>query len=301
MYVLETTLITGLVYAFVSYGLVISFKVLHIADLTTDASFVFGMAVSVVCSKHGYPLCGMIAGMLCGSLAGFVTARFITEYKISPILAGIITATGLYTINLMTMGFLPNVSLLKEETVFSKFSTMVSIQQSDLVFLIGITLVVFVLLKNFFETTIGLAIKATGDNIEMVKSCTMNPDRMIVLGLMLSNGLCGLSGGLVGQLQRCCDINAGIGIVVVGLAGLVIGESLIHKDGVGSALLSALCGNLIYRFIYALILTTGIVPMEMLKLVTAMIVGFSMCYPTIKEKKKLRFKERKDREYYVEA
>lgn len=300
MYILETSLILGLVYCFISLGLYISFRILKIADLTTDGSFVLGMAVSVVFAKANQPVLGILCGCLAGSLAGLVTGLLSTKAKIQPILSGIITSTGLYSINLLILDKKPNLSLLKQETVFTSFAKRVNlpVTSAELILLLAICLIVIVILSSFFQTRLGLSIRATGDNETMVKSSSINADFMLILGFMIANSLTALSGSLVGQLQRCADMNSGVGIVVVGLASLVIGETLVKKDQVSFGLLACILGNIVYRLLYAVILKTRIFPIELLKLVTSIIVALAIGAPGIKQQ--IHFK-RKVKEAYIHA
>ena len=277
-YIIETALELACVYSFVALALFLSFSILDIADLTTDGCFVLGMCVSIVCTLNNHPLLGILLGMVSGSLAGLVTALLQTKLGVPSILAGIITNTALYTINLMVMGFSSNISILKNKTIFNG---------NKLILLILIVIVVMILLRYFLSTRLGLSIRATGDNIDMVSASSINPKACIFIGLVMSNMLTGLGGALAGQLQKSADINAGNGIVTIGLATLIIGETLINgKKSITRNIIACLIGNIIYRLVYAFILQTHIIPIECLKLMTALIITLAIALPYLKDRKK---------------
>lgn len=277
-YIIETALELACVYSFVALALFLSFMILDIADLTTDGCFVLGMCVSIVCTLNNHPLLGILLGMVSGGLAGLVTALLQTKLGVPSILAGIITNTALYTINLMVMGFSSNISILRNKTIFNG---------NKLILLILIVIVVMILLRYFLSTRLGLSIRATGDNIDMVSASSINPKACILIGLVMSNMLTGLGGALAGQLQKSADINAGNGIVTIGLATLIIGETLINgKKSITRNIIACLIGNIIYRLVYAFILQTHIIPIECLKLMTALIITLAIALPYLKDRKK---------------
>lgn len=277
-YIIETALELACVYYFVALALFLSFRILDIADLTTDGCFVLGMCVSIVCTLNNHPLLGILLGMVSGGLAGLVTALLQTKLGVPSILAGIITNTALYTINLMVMGFSSNISILRNKTIFNG---------NKLILLILIVIVVMILLRYFLSTRLGLSIRATGDNIDMVAASSINPKACILIGLVMSNMLTGLGGALAGQLQKSADINAGNGIVTIGLATLIIGETLINgKKSITRNIIACLIGNIIYRLVYAFILQTHIIPIECLKLMTALIITLAIALPYLKDRKK---------------
>ena len=270
VYVIQTALELGFMYALVAMALFLSYRILDIADLTTDSGFVLGAAVSVTVAAAGHPFLAILAAMAAGSCAGFVTAFLQTRLGVPSILAGIVTNTGLYTVNLMVMGWSSNVSLLKQSTLFTMMKeTGIGGTWYKLILAAGITILAGLFLVWFLGTRIGLSIRATGDNADMVRASSVNPVFTITVGLCISNALTALSGAVVGQYQKSADINGGTGIVVIGLACLIIGETLI--------------GSIVYRFIYAIILKTGIVPIECLKLVTAIVVALAIAGPELKK------------------
>ena len=295
LYIIKTALQLGCVYSFVALALFISYRILNIADLTTDGSFVLGMAVSVAITAIGHPILGVLIGMFAGSLAGLVTAMLQTKLGVPSILAGIISNTGLYTINLMVMGFSSNLSLLKSNTIFTLFKqTGIGGNYNAIILVSIITILMMLLIKWFLSTKLGLSIRATGDNEKMTAASSINPNFTILIGLMISNALTGLSGALVGQLQKSADINAGTGIVTIGLATLIIGEALIQgRKSISRNILACLIGNIVYRLIYAFILQTHIIPIECLKLMTAFVVTIAIAMPYIKSDLELKNKIRR--------
>ncbi len=288
LYIIQTALQLGCVYSFVALALFLSYRVLGIADLTTDGCFVLGMAVSVSFAASGNPVLGIVMGILAGGLAGLVTAILQTRLGVPSILAGIVTNTGLYTVNLMAMGWSSNLSLLKSETIFTLFKkTGLAGSWNTIVLVLCIVILVMLMMKWFLSTRLGLSIRATGDNQDMVSASSINPKFTIMIGLILSNALTGLSGALAGQLQKSADINAGTGIVTVGLATLIIGETLINgKKSIGRNILACFIGNVVYRCIYAFILQSHIIPIEGLKLMTALVVTLAIAIPYLKDTKK---------------
>lgn len=284
LYVIQTALELGFMYALVAMALFLSYRILDIADLTTDSGFVLGAAVSVTVAAMGHPLFAVFAAMFAGACAGFVTAFLQTRLGVPSILAGIVTNTGLYTVNLMVMGWSSNVSLLKQETLFTILKdTGIGGTWYKLLLAAGITIVAGILLVWFLGTRLGLSIRATGDNKDMVRASSVNPIFTITVGLCISNALTALSGAVVGQYQKSADINSGTGIVVIGLACLIIGETVFGRRSMARNVIAAIAGSIIYRFIYAIILKTSIVPIECLKLVTAIVVALAIASPALKE------------------
>ena len=293
--IFQTTLELGALYAFVSIALFISYRLLDIADLTTDGSFVLGMAISVSCAYVGHPILGILLGMLAGGAAGYVTAFLQTRMGVPSIISGIITSTGLYTVNLFIMGWSSQISLLKQTTVFTILKkTNIGGSWYASIFVIVILVLCMILLRLFLSTRLGLSLRATGDNRAMVTASSVNVKNMITLGLVMANMLVGLSGALVGQFNKTSDINAGTGIVVVGLACLIIGESLIHgRKSLSRNLIACFVGNVVYRMIYAVILQTKIINVQSLKLVTALIVALAVAAPTINKELSLHMRKGK--------
>ena len=291
-YIIQTALELGFLYALVAIALFLSYRVLDIADLTTDGSFILGAAVSVTMAAAGHPYLGIAAAFLSGACAGGVTALLQTKLGVPSILAGIITNTGLYTVNLMIMGWSSNVSLLKTETIFTLFQkTKLGGRYSDILLTFLIVVLVGISLLLFLKTRLGLSIRATGDNMKMVRASSINPVFTITVGLCIANGITALSGAMVGQYQNAADINGGTGIVVIGLACLIIGETVLGHRTVKKGVIAAVIGSVIYRLIYAVVLYTKIVPVQGLKLLTAIVVALAIAFPTMK--KQIQFQKRK--------
>lgn len=283
-YIVQTALELGFLYALVPMALLLSYRILDIADLATDSCFVLGAAVSVTMTAAGHPILALPAAMAAGACAGMATALLQTKLGVPSILAGIVTNTGLYTINLMVMGWSSNVSLLKVETIFSMFrGTGIGGEYYEIVLAGCIVVLMGILLVLFLKTRIGLSIRATGDNIDMVRASSVNPVFSITIGLGISNALTALSGALVGQYQNTADINGGAGIVVIGMACLIIGETILGKRTIVKGAIAVVLGSIIYRLIYAIVLYTKVVPVQGLKLLTAIIVGLAIAFPNIKE------------------
>lgn len=282
--VILSALELGCIYALVALALYLSYRTLNIADMTTDGAFTLGCAVSATLAVAGHPILAIPAAMIAGALAGFVTAFLQTKMKIPSILAGIITNTGLYTVNLAVMGFSSNVNMLKSATVF----TMVKPLLGTFYRLIPgalIAAVAALLLIAFLRTRLGLSIRATGDNPDMVRASSINTAFTITVGLCVANALTALSGAVLAQYQRTADINLGTGMVIIGLASLIIGDTLTPKGRVHTKILGALAGSVIYRFIIAIALRLDL-PSECLKLISAVIVALAIGLPALRAEKK---------------
>ena len=279
----QTALELGFLYALIAMALFLSYRILDIADLTTDGCFVLGAAVSVTVTAAGHPILAIFAAMLAGACAGFVTAFLQTKLGVPSILAGIITNTGLYTVNLMAMGWKSNQSLLGGRTVFTMLRDRgIGGDWYELLLAASVTILAGLLLVLFLGTRMGLSIRATGDNPDMVRASSLNPSFTITVGLCLANVLTALSGAVVGQYQKTVDINSGTGIVVIGLACLIIGETLLGRRSVKKGVIAAILRSIVYRFIYAIVFYTKIVPVECLKLLTAVIVALAIASPSIR-------------------
>ena len=282
--VILSALELGCIYALVALALYLSYRTLNIADMTTDGAFTLGCAVSATLAVAGHPILAIPAAMIAGALAGFVTAFLQTKMKIPSILAGIITNTGLYTVNLAVMGFSSNVNMLKSATVF----TMVKPLLGTFYRLLPGALIAAgaaLLLIAFLGTRLGLSIRATGDNPDMVRASSINTAFTVTVGLCVANALTALSGAVLAQYQRTADINLGTGMVIIGLASLIIGDTLTPKGRVHTKILGALAGSVIYRFIIAIALRLDL-PSECLKLISAVIVALAIGLPALGGEKK---------------
>ena len=278
--VIFSALELGCIYALVALALFLSFRVLNIADMTTDGSFTLGCAVSATVALAGHPLLALPTAMLAGAAAGSVTALLQTKLNIPSILAGIITNTGLYTVNLAVMGFSSNVNMMRSTTIFTLAQPVLGsfyklIPAAVLTTLVGILLVLFL------RTRLGLSIRATGDNPDMVRASSINTGFTVTIGLMISNAMTALSGAVLAQYQKTADINLGTGMVIIGLASLIIGETLMPKGKMLTKALGAILGSIVYRFIIAIALRMDL-PSECLKLISATIVALAIGLPAIK-------------------
>lgn len=282
--VVMSALELGCIYALVALALFLSFRILNIADMTTDGTFTLGCAVSATVAVAGFPVLALPAAMIAGALAGAVTAALQTKFRIPSILAGIITNTGLYTVNLAVMGFSSNVNMLKTDTIFSMLKPLLGTGHK-LIPAFVITVLVGAFLVFFLKTRLGLSIRATGDNADMVRASSINTAFTVTIGLMLSNALTALSGAVLAQYQKTADINLGTGMVIIGLASLIIGETLMPKGKTWMKVLGAILGSILYRFIIAIALRLDL-PSECLKLISAVIVALAIGLPALKASRK---------------
>ena len=282
--VILSALELGCIYSLVALALFLSFRVLNIADMTTDGAFTLGCAVSATVAVAGHPILALPAAMLAGALAGSITAALQTKMRIPSILAGIITNTGLYTVNLAVMGFSSNVNMLKTDTLFTLLKPYLG-SFFKLIPAAALTALAAVLLVLFLKTRLGLSIRATGDNPDMVRASSINTAFTITVGLCLSNSLTALSGAVLAQYQKTADINLGTGMVIIGLASLIIGETVLPKGKLWTKALGVVLGSIVYRFIIALALRLNL-PSECLKLISATIVALAIGLGAVKAARK---------------
>ncbi|MBL1224369.1 ABC transporter permease [Enterococcus sp. BWR-S5] len=294
----------GLLWSLLAIGVFLTYRILDIADLTTEGSFPLGGAVAAVIlvkepdtwpsalqpilTSHPLvlPIFALILAFIAGAAAGLVSGILHTKLKIPALLAGIITMTGLYSINSRIMGA-PNISLLGAETIFSQAQKL-GIDKVTSVIFVGLIVVAIVigLLTLFFKTEIGLATRATGDNIEMSQANGINTDSMKMIGYMLSNGCIALAGALLIQNNNFADLNSGIGTIVIGLASIIIAEVLLRNRPLLSRMITIVVGAILYRFILALVLEFNVDPTD-LKLFSALILVVCLSSPLIQKKMKL--------------
>ena len=281
--VLINALELGCIYSLVALALFLSFRVLNIADMTTNGAFTLGCAVSATLAVAGHPYLAFPAAMLAGAAAGFITAVLQTRFRIPSILAGIITDTGLYTVNLAVMGFSSNVNLLKKATLFTDVKPFLG-PCYRLIPSAAAALLIAGLMILFLKTRLGLSIRATGDNPDMVRASSINTAFTVTVGLCIANALTALSGALLAQYQKSADINLGTGMVIIGLASLIIGEALLPKGKLWIKVLGAILGSVVYRFIIAMALRIDL-PTECLKLISAVIVALAIGLPALRSAK----------------
>ena len=289
--IVQSALELGFIYALVALALFISFSILNIADLSTDGCFTLGCAVCAMITLTGHPVLALFAAMLAGVCSGFITAFLQTKLGIPSILAGIIVNTALYTVNIAVMGFASNVNLFQCESIFTWAKDILPVGPSKLIVVAVIVIIVGVFIGFFLNTRLGLSIRATGDNPDMVRASSINTNLMIIIGLCVANALTGLSGGLLAQYQKSCDINLGTGMVTIALASLIIGESIFGKGGMLKRIVGVVFGSCLYRFIVAIALRLN-VPAECLKLVSAIIVAIAIALPYITQQSLFRRQRR---------
>jgi putative ABC transport system permease protein len=269
-------------------GVYLTFRVLDFPDLTVDGAFTLGAAVAAKLILSGYdPWLALLAAILGGALAGLVTGLLHTQLKVAPLLAGILTMIALYSINLRIMGQ-ANLSLLRVETIFTGvkgYTALVPFGPALLGALLAA--LVLILLYLFLQTELGMGIRATGDNEQMIRSLGVNTATMKLVGLAIANALVAFSGGLIAQYQGFADIGMGIGMIIAGLAAVIIGEALVGSQTLARALLAAVIGSILYRAIISLVLRLGL-PATDLKLLTSLIVVMAMAFPLVRQRLGLR-------------
>jgi len=280
----------GLVFGIMALGVYITFKILNFADLTVDGSFPLGAAVaaSLIVSGHS-PFFATLVAFIAGALSGAMTGLLNTKAGISDLLSGILTMTSLYSINLRIMGR-PNTPLLNQPTIYSVISDFFKrvwpafpAQYVYIIFFVIFALLVKILLDAFLKTQMGFALRATGDNPQMIRSQGVNTDLAKVIGLILSNGFIALSGALVAQYQGFADVGMGVGTIVAGLASVIIGDSLLGAGNVFISTLGVLFGSFLYRFSIALVLSFRLAQASDLKLLTAIVVIIALTAPRFKK------------------
>jgi len=275
----------GLVFGLVTIGIYITFRVLSFPDLSVDGTFPLGAATAAVLIVKGIdPFAATLAGLGAGLCAGFITGLLNTKLRISALLAGILMMVGLYSVNLRIMGK-SNVPLLRETTVFDIVGDFLGISGRSLsiIVVLVVVLVVLVILYWFLRTEVGLALRATGDNEQMVRSLGADTDKAILLGCAISNGLVALAGALVAQNWGFADVGIGIGMIVMGLAALIIGEGVFRPRGIAWVLLASLGGTFVYRLFLGIALELGMRPGD-LKMITAALVIFVLAIPYIRKR-----------------
>ncbi|MEQ6437119.1 ABC transporter permease [Comamonas sp. w2-DMI] len=277
----------GLIFSLVALGVFISFRLLRFPDLTVDGSFPLGGAVCAVMISQGInPWLATLAGTAAGAVAGFITGWLNVRLKIMDLLASILMMIGLYSVNLRIMGG-PNVPLINDPTLFTMLQPdSVADYVMRPVILLGFVVVAKLALDWFFATERGLAIRSTGSNARMARAQGVNTGAMILLGMAISNGLVGLAGALFVQTQGGSDISMGIGTIVIGLAAVIVGETILPSRKIIWATLAVVIGAIVYRFFIAAALNIDAIGLKAqdLNLVTAVLVTVALVIPQIKKK-----------------
>ncbi len=278
----------GLAYSLVALGIVISFRVLSFPDLTVDGSFPLGAAVVARLMVEGVPPAySILAAILAGFVAGCCTGILYTRLKINSLLAGILIMTILYSVNLRIMGR-SNIQLLTVSTLLTPLENLDVNRFIPIVaFFFVVAFGIKVLTDLFFHTQLGFAMRATGDNEQMIRSLGVNTDNVTVLGLGISNAFVALSGALVAQDQGFADVGMGIGMIVAGLASIIIGEAITGKQTVGRMTFAALLGSIIYKWIISMGLRLGLAPTD-LKLATGIMVILALGIPALRKQKETK-------------
>jgi len=287
----------GLILSLLSLGTYISFRVFHFPDITVDGSLTLGAAAGAIMIVNGHnPLVATAVGAISGALAGATTGVLNTRFGINKLLAGILTMTALYSINLHIMGK-SNVPLLSSKSLITMTESAISRvvpretisiagwevarrDLSSLLFALFCTAVIGLVMYWFFRTNAGSAMRATGDNEQMIRALGVSVENMTIIGLALSNGLVALAGALLAQYQGFADVQMGIGTVVWGLASVIIGEALVASDSLGFTIIGAIMGSVLFRLMVAIALRWGLDPND-LKLITAAFVFVALIVPAL--------------------
>ena len=301
----------GLILSLLSLGMLFSFRMIKFTDITVDGSITLGASVSALLITSGWsPWLATFIAFTAGSLAGSITGLLYTRFKIPEILSGILMMTALYSINLRIMGR-SNIPLLDTKTISEIPETLLlklnhgrsamsvigwqvsvvdlSVLASSLVICIFLAWLIYVFLGTHF----GTALRATGNNVQMVRAQGINDKRMIVFTLALANGLVGLSGALLAQYQGFADVQMGVGMMVWGLASVIIGEAIINDNSIGFIITGAVVGSVLFRLLVAIALRWGLNPND-LKIITALFVFIALILPGLLKNKKLTFKRKTD-------
>ena len=281
----QTALELGLINSLTVLALFLSYSMLNVCDLSTDGCFTLGACVGAVVAISGHPWLSLPAAMLAGVVSGFVTALLQTRMGVESLLAGIIVNTGLYSINIAVMGNSSLLNMNKTETVFTLAKnllkgTALASQYKLLVALIAVVLVI-VFLSLFLRTRLGLAIRATGNNPDMVRSSSINPAFTTTVGLCVANAFTALSGCLLAQSQKSVNIDIGTGMVTIALASLLIGGTFMGRGSIPKRAVGVVLGSFIFRLVYAVALRFDM-PASMLKLVSSVIVIIAISGPYLK-------------------
>ncbi|HKL75827.1 MAG TPA: ABC transporter permease [Halanaerobiales bacterium] len=279
---LITALEQGLAFSVMALGVYMTFRILDFPDLSVDGSLPLGAAVSAKFIIAGVnPFLSLIPALIAGGLAGAITGFLNTRFKIAPLLSGILTMTMLYSINLRIMGR-PNIPLLGENTIFKTISDLgIPSPWNNLIILIIIVILVKFILDLFLKTQIGFALRAAGDNPQMIRSMGVSTDTMKMIGVIIANSLVALSGALVTQYQGFADVGMGIGTIVAGLASVIVGEVVLGEKSIFITTLSIIVGSILYRLSISIALYIGFAASD-LKLLTAIIVIIFLSTPKLK-------------------
>lgn len=279
---IQDAVVLGMIFAIMSFGVFISFRILNIPDLTIDGSFTTGCAISAVCTLSSQPFLGLGMAFIFGGCAGIITGLLQTKCKVQPILAGILTMTALYSINLKILGGKPNVTLFGNDTIFTPLVGVFGDYAKGAMILL-LLCILMLMLYLFLKTQLGMSLRATGDNEAMVRASSINSDVMKIMGIALANAIVAFAGGIFTQYQNFADISGGIGMMVVGLASIIVGEAFFRKKSMVRSFFAVVLGAILYRFILTLALQVGIASND-LNLFSAVLVAFAISLPYLRKK-----------------
>ena len=284
---IQTALELGLINALVVLALFLSYSMLNICDLSTDGCFTLGACTGAVVAIMGHPYLSIFAAAFAGILCGLINSLLQTKMGIDSLLAGIVVNTALFSINIAIMGGSSLLNMNKTETIFTILkqqlnNTFLSSKQ-NIIIAIFFVLIILILLNLFLKTRLGIAIRATGNNMAMVKASSINPDIMIIIGLCLSSGITALSGCLLAQSQKSVNIDIGSGILTISLASLLIGRTIYNKSSILIRSICVVLGSILFRLIYTFALRLN-VPAYMLRLISSIIVVLAIYLPYLKNK-----------------
>lgn len=299
----QTALELGLISSITVLALYLSYSMLNVCDLSTDGAFTLGACVGAVVAIAGHPLLSIPAAMLAGVASGFVTALLQTKMGIDSLLAGIVVNTGLYSINIAVMGNSSLLNMNKTDTVFSGLKELLSgtplAEQYKLIIALLAVLIICTLLILLLRTRLGLAIRATGNNLAMVRSSSINTSVITIIGLCVSNAFTGLSGCLLAQYNKSVNIDIGTGMLTIALASLLIGRMFFRKRGTAFGVIGAVLGACVFRVIYTLALRFNM-PAYLLKLISSVIVIAAISGPYYQSKYAAERKRRLARQSLLE-
>lgn len=283
----ETALQLGLICSLTVLALFLSYSMLNVCDLSTDGCFTLGACVGAAVAIAGHPYLSIVAAIIAGALSGFITAFLQTRMGVDSLLAGIIVNTALYSVNIAVMGGSSLLNMNKTETVFTKMKTVLAkgaLAGRYILIIVIIAVALVIIFLNFFlKTRLGLAIRATGNNQDMVKSSSINPVFTTTVGLCVSNSFTGLSGCLLGQAQKSVSIDIGTGMLTVALASLLIGNTFMGKGSILKRAIGVVVGSIIFRVVYTIALRFNM-PAFMLKFVSSVIVVIAISGPYLKSR-----------------
>lgn len=283
----QTALELGLICSLTTLALFLSYSMLNVCDLSTDGCFTLGAAVGAAVAIAGHPLLAIPAAMAAGVCSGFVTALLQTRLGVDSLLSGIIVNTALYSINIAVMGGSSLLNMNKTVTVFTMMKSLLADTALENQYKLAVAalavLLAVLLLTLFLRTRLGLAVRATGNNPDMVRSSSINTAFITTVGLCASNALTALSGCLLAQSQKAVEINTGTGMVTIALASLLIGSTIMGRGGIFKRAVGMVLGSFLFRLVYTIALRFHL-PAFMLKLVSAVIVVLAIALPYLRQK-----------------